>query len=276
MLQFVLSLFLISEASEKNGSSQSVKISDDTLVAGVEKMFGECLDIADAVGDFMSEFEAPQKTRRRGEKDDTLAGGVTKKLKACREILEVVTTFRQRDFQGHIPWPQGRISLRDDELRFLNKQLKTASKKLGNVLFVASKHGDSSSRFHSACDGKGSTVVIVESTTGAVFGGYMDVSWSSSGGYGHSYKAFLFRLRPNMQRYNIKKGKEAYALYRTSGYGPTFGNGHDLVIAGGALGSTSSYTNGGNGYNIYAQYQLTDGAKNFKVYDYVVFQALSL
>jgi len=273
MLQFVLSLFLISEASEKNGSSQSVKISDDTLVAGVEKMFGECLDIADAVGDFMSEFEAPQKTRRRGEKDDTLAGGVTKKLKACREILETVNTFRQ----SHLfPIHRGQIALRWDEFDFLKKQLQSASKKMGKVLFVASKDGDSSNQFHSACNGKGPTVVIVESTTGAVFGGYTDVSWSSSSSYATSYNSFLFRLRPSMNHYSIKKGRESTAIYRHSSYGPVFGSGNDLRIVSGALSSTSSSTNGGNSYTIDPRYQLSDGASSFTVKDYVVVQALSL
>jgi len=149
---------------------------------------------------------------------------------------------------------------------------------MGETLFVASKDGDASSHFHKACDGKGPTVVIVETTDGNMFGGYTDVSWSTAGSYGASSKAFLFRLRPVMTHYDIKSGRTAYAIYRHSSYGPTFGNGHDLYVASSALSSTSSYSNGGTGYTFpsYPSYQLNDGGKHFKVKDYVVLQAIAL
>jgi len=81
-----------------------------------------------------------------------------------------------------------------------------------------------------------------------------------------------------MRHYNVKKGKENYSIYRTSGYGPTFGAGHDLFIVNNALSSTSSYTNGGNTYEFqgYPNYQLNDGVKNFKVLDYVVVKAITI
>jgi len=273
MMQFVLWLFLISEASKKSNSSQSVKkLDDDALVAGVEDTLGECSDIVEAVGDFLDIFEPEGDTRRRNE-EEGLAVGVTKKLKTCGAILEAVNTFRQNSF---VPLSKGHIALRWDEVRFLNQELKRASKEMGETLFVASEDGDTAKQFHSACDAKGPTVVIIETTTGNVFGGYTDLAWSSANSYASSSNTFLFRLRPSMQHYDGKKGKEGNAIYRGSSYGPTFGGGHDIYIVSSALSSTSSYTNGGHSYNFpsYPNYQLNDGVKNFKVKDYVVIEAI--
>lgn len=272
MMQFVLWLFLISEASKKNSSSQSEKNLDDALVAAVEDTLGECSDIVETVGDFLAIFEPEGDYRRRNE-EESLAGGVTKKLKTCGAILEAVNTFRQDIF---VPLSKGHIALRWDEIRFLNHELNRVSKEMGETLFVASEDGDTAKQFHSACDAKGPTVVIIETTTGNVFGGYTDLAWSSANSYASSSNTFLFRLRPSMQHYDGKKGKEGNAIYRGSSYGPTFGGGHDIYIVNSALSSTSSYTNGGHSYNFpsYPNYQLNDGVKNFKVKDYVVILAI--
>jgi len=247
---------------------------DDTLVEGVENTLGECSDIVEAVGDFLHLLEEDD-TRRRGEKNDSLAVGVTKKLKTCAAIIDAVDTFRESNF---FPWKAGHIELRWSEVGFISQELKQVSKKIGETLYVASKDGQSSSNFHSKCDGKGPTVVIVLTTTGNIFGGYTAISWASSGGYYKDVSSFLFRLRPGMRHYDVKAGKETYAIYRHSSYGPTFGGGHDLQIASNALSSTSSYTYGGHSYQFpgYPNYQLNDGVKNFKVMDYVVLKAVSI
>jgi len=260
MLQFLLFFVLISGA-----------LNDKALINGVKNTLGECSDIVEAVGDFLAIFEEPNKNRRR---KSSLGIAVTKKLKTCGAILDTVKAFRQRHFS---PMKRGKIGLRLDEGRFLSNALKGVSKKIGKTLYIASLGGDASNKFHAKCDGKGPTVVIVRSTTGAVFGGYTDMSWKHKN-YVRSTKSFLFRLRPSMTRYKIKSGEVAYAIYAYNGFGPTFGRGHDLHISSSALGNTKSYTNGGRSYVFpsYPNHQLNDGAKNFKVLDYVVLEAKKL
>ena len=247
---------------------------DDALVKSVENTLRECSDIVEAVGDFLSVLERQDDTRRRDEKD-SLTVGVTKKLKTCGKVIEAVDAFRKNSFT---PYSRGHINLRLSEVGFINSELKLVSKKMGETLFIASKDGDTAAKFHSACDGKGPTIVIVETTTGNVFGGYTDLSWSSANAYAKSTKTFLFRLRPTTKRYDYKSGREGYAIYRGKNYGPTFGGGHDIYIVSSALSSTSSYTNGGHSYTFpsYPNYQLNDGVKNFKVKDYVVVKAIDL
>jgi len=262
MLLFALWLFLFSKASD----------SDDALVVGVENTLGECSAIVEAVGDFLDVVEVKDDLRRRAEdKDGNLATDVKKKMEICASILEAVDAFRSH----HLLLD---LSFGLSERNFLNKLLKPVSKKMGGVLYKASSDGDSASAFHSACDNKGPTVVIVQTTSGAIFGGYTDVSWTSSSTYVSSTTSFLFQLRPYMKQYVLNKGKEANAVYHKSDYGPTFGGGHDFNIKSGSMGSTTSYTNAGHSYTFpkYPSYELTDGEKNFKVKDYVVAKAIAL
>jgi len=264
----------------KNGRGGSLRFNayriynDNDLVSDVKNTLNECSDIVEAVGDFLALFETQAETRRRDQKDDKLGLEVRKKLKACGDVLKIVNAFRLRHFS---PLTRGHIALLFDETRFLTDILKGVSRNIGKALYVASKDGDAAAKFHSACDDKGPTVVIVESTSGNVFGGYTDMSWKHKGNYVRSSKSFLFRLRPAKTKYAIKSGQEKYAIYPNSAYGPIFGR-MDLRIVSGALSSTSSYTNAGRVYTFpsYPNYQLNDGSKNFKVKDYVVFQAAKL
>jgi len=272
MLQLLLSFCYISAASDK-------AIDDDALVKGVEGTLGECSDIVEAVGDFLSIFENPDARRREEEEEDedeSLSVEVTEKLETCRAIIDAVTSFRQVHLHPSKTW--GYITLKWEENHWLKNELSFSSKNIGMTpLFVASEDGDAASDFHSACNGKGPTVLVVESTNGNVFGAYSDISWtSSSGAYAASSNTFLFRLRPNMQRYNVKTDQTAYAIYQDSNRGPSYGRGHDLHISTNALSTTNSYTKGGHTYIFpsYPNYELNDGTKNFQVKDYVVLQAL--
>jgi len=269
MLQLLLSLCYISATSDE-------AIDDDALIEGIENRLDECHDIVEAVGDFLSIFETPD-ARRRKEEDESLSDVITEKLETCRAIIDAVTSFRQKLQPPTKTW--GYITLQSEELNWLKRELSFSSKNIGMPLFVASEDGDAASDFHSACNGKGPNVVIVESTDGNIFGGYSDLSWTSSSAYAASSNTFLFRLRPKMQRYNVKTERRSYAIYPKSSYGPTFGGGHEIYIAHSALSNTNSYTNGGHTYLFSSSannYELNDGTKNFRVKDYVVLQALSV
>jgi len=175
--------------------------------------------------------------------------------------------------------PYAHIGLLYSEFEFLNQQLKFKSKKLGEILFQASKNNFEVSSFHNKCDGKGPTVVIVETSTGTKFGGYSDKSWKSTlhgaGTYITSSNSFLFQLRPSMNRYDLVSDGYKHAIYSSSSRGPVFGVGHDLNIVSGCENTDSCYTNQ-NTYNMPSAYALNNGKHKFKLKDYVVVKALSL
>jgi hypothetical protein len=73
--------------------------------------------------------------------------------------------------------------VRKEEIEMIKKWIDNSNfKKLNfKLLFRASKHGKSSSSFHSKCDGKYDTITFIKSTTSKRFGGYTAMSWDSSG-----------------------------------------------------------------------------------------------
>jgi len=178
-----------------------------------------------------------------------------------------------QEVTDYLQWkPINGIDLRLSEVAYLNEQLKLIKMKMGEVMYEAAQDGDSYSIFHRLCDNKGSNVVIIQTNTGNVFGGFSSASWSSSSGYSSSSTAFLFRLRPSIKRYNIKS--TSYSIYRYSSTGPRFGS-SDIYIYSGALTTYSNYLT--NQYYTYSSsYELNNGERYFKVQDYAVVKAISL
>jgi len=176
---------------------------------------------------------------------------------------EVIDYLRWKPING--------IDLWLSEVRYLNQELMLVRQKMGEVLYEAAQDGDTSGMFHSLCDNQGSNVVIIMTNTGNVFGGYSSVSWTSSSGYVASSTAFLFRLRPSIQRYNIKT--TAYSIYRHSSFGPRFGN-EDILLRNQALRQPSNYVS--NAYYYGSGYSINNGVNNFKVQDYAVVKTIPL
>jgi len=174
--------------------------------------------------------------------------------------------------QDYLRWfSETGINLWFSEYAFINEQLKCVSKEMGGLLFQASKDGDAVSTFHSRCDNKGPSVIIVETKSGNLFGGYTFANWSSSEGYSASTGAFLFRLRPSKKRYDQRDTSKAYAIHCHSNHGPVFGNGHTLFINN-CMGVATCYVTN-EGYNIPSNYELNGGKQYFRIKDYAVVEA---
>ena len=101
------------------------------------------------------------------------------------------------------------------------------------LLYRLTRDGESTSNFHKLCAGKGATVVVAQSNTGAVFGGYSDLSWKQSDAFEHSSNAFLFSLTGGVSQVPVKLPifqNHGNAIYHSSVAGLAFGGGHDLSI----------------------------------------------
>ena len=123
--------------------------------------------------------------------------------------------------------------------------------------------------FHSKCDDKGPTVVLVKSDSNCRFGGYTSISWgASSGAYIWDESAFLFSF-DNKKKYNANTPN--YAVYCHHQYGPTFGSGHDMHLSNYAPQNTSSY-NIGCAYPLETKNELNKGSQNFTPKSYEVYQ----
>ena len=106
-----------------------------------------------------------------------------------------------------------------------------------SLLYRMTSDGTSTSEFHSRCDGKGPTVVLIRSDNGFVFGGYADKPWHSEGKYIACDKSFIFTVcNPHgipPTRYLVNS--PAHALYGDASCGPTFGCDAITVGMGGYL-----------------------------------------
>jgi len=145
------------------------------------------------------------------------------------------------------------------------------------LLFRGSKDGFSSGQFHSLCDNKGPTLVLVKSRLGFYFGGFNSTSWiNSSGQYSQTPNCFLFSLN-HKTKHEIYQHPEN-AIYHKSDFGPTFGEGHDLHISSDCHKNQSSYSILGHtykcpfGYNNDQSKNYLAGTHHFEVEDYEVFQ----
>jgi len=77
-------------------------------------------------------------------------------------------------------------------------------------------------------------------------------SLESSGGYSGTSNAFIFSLRNKEGLEPLKSmvTNPTSAIYRDSGFGPTFGAEQDIYIADNANSNTNSGTNFGRSYSV--------------------------
>ena len=90
-----------------------------------------------------------------------------------------------------------------------------------NLLYRATRNGDSDSSFHKICDNIKDTITLVKTKTGLIFGGYTNETWNGNGTYKKDDKAFCFSINLK-KRYNNKKTDKSIYCYNS--YGPCFGD----------------------------------------------------
>lgn len=109
------------------------------------------------------------------------------------------------------------------------------------TLLYAKESGHTSLDFHAGVDGKGATFTLIEAFFEGetyIIGGYNPQSWHSGGGYNitpaiEDRTAFIYNLTTSVvqtQRTDASSGP--YQTYNWSFYGPTFGSGVDIYVAG--------------------------------------------
>ena len=91
-------------------------------------------------------------------------------------------------------------------------------------VYKASKDGFSAINFHEKCDGRGSGLVIILTSSGKVFGGFNPLGWESTDDYGNSNSAFLFFDKNGKTvKCDVLSGGNA-AIFDYATGGPQFGS----------------------------------------------------
>lgn len=147
-----------------------------------------------------------------------------------------------------------------------------------DLLYRASRDGWAAGDFHRLCDNQGSTVVVLTSDEGCIFGGYAEQPWMSRNSYVHDRYAFLFSIKnptglPPV-KIELQRGAES-ALYDSTNHGPIFGGGHDLCVVSGANLSTGSSSGLGYTYRLPIGGQTSTfftGAQHFRLKEFEVYK----
>ncbi len=124
------------------------------------------------------------------------------------------------------------------------------------------------STFHSKCDNKGPTLIIIKSSKGKRFGGYNPLSWDTTEKWKTDPQTFIFSLDTKKKYIIIKENMKRYSSVGASEY---IGFGYycsDLLIRDQCMSRNDNRTNGKeSAYNITKQYEFT-GEENFTIDDY--------
>ena len=130
------------------------------------------------------------------------------------------------------------------------------------LLYKATRDGDSSSAFHNKCDGKSPTLTLVKTSNGYRCGGFTSLPWDSFRDYKEDNNAFVFSMDTRSKYMSTNSN----SIYCHSDYGPTFGDGYDLCLENGFLtAANSNRCNCPSTYKTVKQSELTGGEYNFTV-----------
>ncbi|KAJ5070678.1 pep-cterm sorting domain-containing protein [Anaeramoeba ignava] len=119
-------------------------------------------------------------------------------------------------------------------------------------------------KWHSKCDNKGKTLVIIKTKDNFIFGGFTQVGWTTDRskwkeeevnnpwGYIIDPKSFIFSLRNDKndrksEKFKIKSAQTMHSIFYYSEGGPSFGRGLDICIRSNLK---DSYSNFGYSYHL--------------------------
>jgi hypothetical protein len=155
------------------------------------------------------------------------------------------------------------IEKRDNDTKCKNISYKF------NLLYRASRDGNTAAAFHAKCDDKGPTIVVVKIINSEqIVGGYNPIFWDLSSNYKTTSESFVFSFT---NKNDIQTAKVAYStgsrysLYSGPVHGPSFGS--DLYI---------NYDNNSDFWYSTCTicYPGLDLPKSMNVVDYEVFQVV--
>jgi hypothetical protein len=116
-----------------------------------------------------------------------------------------------------------------------------------NLIYRATQDGFKASQFHSKCDDKSNTLVIIKSENDNIFGGYTEQSWSGRY-HKNDQNAFIFSLINKLNKpLKMKCIDLKTAIYCQNSLGPNFGS-YDFEINNDSNINTDSNSNLGDSY----------------------------
>jgi len=221
-----------------------------------------------------------EKTESKIENLDSLIlHGYLLEFKPNKEKLD-------KKFSGQLIRKDLNEILDENRLEELMSLCEFSTDQKWNLIYKGSKDGFKASDFHSKCDDKSNTLVIVKSSNGNIFGGYTEQSWSNTDPISErndkpDSNAFIFSLI-NKENRPLKIKCSPYNGIRCDNkLGPIFGGMEgesDLVIGDNSNLKLDGFSNFGHyyihpdyAYNTVKACSFLAGSKEFQVSEIEVY-----
>ena len=216
-----------------------------------------------------------------------------KYILTTKENMMLLTFLNSTDNNEHleISLPYIETAFCEEDERILQKRdiklilswINTSKPLKLNLIYKATRDGDSPKNFHKKVDGKKNTVTVILTDKGYRCGGFITKEWNTSGEFNkNDVNSFLFSLE---RRENYLVNLDECTNYNDANYGPTFGKGSDLVVGENATHFLKSDKNwskfpnisGDNSYiitNMNNKGILTGGYENFLVREIETYEVI--
>jgi hypothetical protein len=174
----------------------------------VDELIKDCME---ALGKF--DADEADRLREKAVELATRSGGLALRIPKFRELEEEIATVRENIADKERLYRESLVPGRywnvSQILNLSKPQVDTIEGWLGGrrldpskALYVASRDGWSTRKFHDLCDGKGPTITLVRTETGHIFGGYTSVPWSKG----------TFKMRPPRWDETMVDDKDAFVF----------------------------------------------------------------
>ena len=173
--------------------------------------------------------------------------------------------------------------IQNRDIKLILSWINPSSKHLKlNLIYKATRDGDTPKIFYQKVDGKKNTVTVILTDKGYRCGGFITKEWNISGEFNkNDVNSFLFSLD---RRENYLVNLDEYTNFNDINYGPSFGKGFDLIIGENAdhfLKSDRNYSkfpnsSGDNSYIVNNENKglLTGGYENFLISEIETYEVI--
>ena len=166
---------------------------------------------------------------------------------------------------------KGDIIKSKEELELLSKKLCYKCDRICfNLVFKATIDSDQAEAFHYKCDPLEKSLILIESTKGARFGGFTSCSWGGDKEEKYDDSAFVFSL-DKLKIYDILPGEKAIACYPK--FGPVFLGCQIKIYDNFFTKGGSTYFKGIN-YDTDENYELSGGEQKYGVKELEVYEII--
>ena len=164
---------------------------------------------------------------------------------------------------------KGDIIKSKEELELLSKKLCYKCDRICfNLVFKATIDSDQAEAFHYKCDPLEKSLILIESTKGARFGGFTSCSWGGDKEEKYDDSAFVFSL-DKLKIFDILPGEKAIACYPK--FGPVFLGCQIKIYDNFFTKGGSTYFKGIN-YDTDENYELSGGEQKYGVKELEVYE----